>query len=443
MYLSKKIKRINSSYIIISLLTISILGLLLSSPFSISIKIAFPLLFFFILVFVIKPELSILLLILIRPLIDRFTNIRFTENINLLGIFSVLFIVFLIFLFFKYRKFELAPSNIRLYHIFLLVSLLSVINSVNVPESLMFFIRFVSLLAIYLIIFNMVQQENDAIKVIKCVIYSSIIPIIVGFYQYTIGKGMIIQGFNRLNSTFIHPNPYAFYLITIFFAIMCLYYLEKHITGKSDLKFKIGLSVLVLVQLVFTYTRGAWIGTMVGLFVVAIFIKKSRKWILISSIVFILLFLPQIINRIIELINPPPKYYMTSWDIRREQWNYLLKKAFIDKPFLGYGLGQSMFAAQKYSPFLIGPHNDYLRVLIEIGIIGLISWFLFLTQNLWNLLKKIRSGIYSELNTILLSLFIALLVSSFADNLIYSISVVSYLFVMLAVIHKLNFLNST
>ena len=80
MYLYKKINRTNSLYIAFSLLIISIIGLLLSTSFPIAIKIAFPLFLFFILIFTIKPELSILFLILIRPLIDPFTNIRFTEG---------------------------------------------------------------------------------------------------------------------------------------------------------------------------------------------------------------------------------------------------------------------------------------------------------------------------------------------------------------------------
>lgn len=306
----------------------------------------------------------------------------------------------------------------------------------------MFFIRFLSLLAIYLVIYNIVKKENDALKVIKCVICSSIVPIIVGFYQYAVGEGMIMQGFNRLNSTFTHPNVYSFYLIIIFFSIMYLYHLEKYINGKSNLILKTVLSIFVLIQIVFTYTRGAWIGIMVGLFVVALFIRKTRKWIIISLIVFIIVFSSQIINRLNDLINPPTKYYISSWEFRLEHWNVLLKKAFIHKPFLGYGLGQSLYAAKKYSLFSQVAHNDYLRVLIEIGLVGLVPFLLFLINNLWILFKKIRSGIYSELNTILLGLFISLLFSSFADNLLYSISVCSYLFILLAVGHKLNYLNS-
>jgi O-antigen ligase len=321
---------------------------------------------------------------------------------------------------------------------------LSTINSVNITESIMFFIRFVSLLAIYLLIYNIVQKENDALRVIKCVIYSSIIPMIFGFYQYITGKGILSSEFYRyrLNSTFTHPNMYAFYLVIIFFSIMYLYFLEKHINGKSDMIFKVCLSISVLIQLVFTYSRGSWIGTMVGLLVVALFINKSRKWILISSLVFIALFSPQIVSRILDLINPPSKNYISSWEFRLEIWGALIKNAFIHKPFLGYGLGQSTFAAEKYSQFSNYPHNDYLRVLIEIGLAGLISFLLFLAHNLWSLYKKIRIGIYSELNTILLGLFVALLVSSFAGNLIYAITVVSYFFIMLAVGQKLNYLDS-
>lgn len=323
---------------------------------------------------------------------------------------------------------------------------MSVVNSVNPAESLMYLIRLISLLAIYLSIYNIIQVENDALKILRAVIYSSIIPVSLGFYQYIVGGGLLSPefNFNRLNSTFIHPNVYAFYLITILFYIIFLYYLEKYITGESDLRFKIVLSILVLIQLVFTYSRGAWIGVMAGLLVVALFMKETRKWIVISSILFIIVFLPQILNRTTDLMGPSlKKYSMSSWTYRLELWHALLKNAFIHKPLLGYGLGQSVFAAKKYSLFTIIPHNDYLRILIELGVTGLIPFLLFWMYNLWNLFKRFKwEKTYPKLNTVLLGFLTALLVCSFADSIIYAISNAGYMFALLAVGHKLNFLNS-
>lgn len=425
--------------IILSLAT----GLILSRPVPLSFKIGGFLLSALLLWFIYNPMAAILILIFMRPLVDPFTNIHFSQNINLLGAFSILYVVFLIFLLPRRLEIKIAPSGVRFYYIFLFALLLSVLNSISITESMMFFIRFVSLLAIYLLIYNIIQVKNDALKVIKAIVYSSIIPIFIGCYQFFTGKGMLSSDFSsqRLESTFVHSNMYAFYLVTIFFSILFLYYLEKNINGSSNLPFKVGLSMLVLSQLVFTYTRGAWIGILAGLFVVSLFMKETRKWIIISAIFFIMIFLPPILHRVSDLVGPQ-RHHMSSWAFRLEHWYALFNNAFVHKPLLGYGLGQSAFAAEKYSRFVIIPHNDYLRVLIETGATGIISFLLFWVHSLWIVLKKAPGRHFPELNTILLSLLIALLVCSFADNLIYSISVIGYLFVLLAVGHKLNFLDS-
>ncbi len=189
-------------------------------------------------------------------------------------------------------------------------------------------------------------------------------------------------------------------------------------------------------------TRGAWIGIIVGLLIVSTLIKETRKFVGIYLIILLLIFLPQILDRIADLIERPRRsYYMSSCAFRLEHWYALLKNAFIHKPLLGYGLGQSMFVAVKYSRFTNIPHNDYLRILIEVGIIGLLPFIIFWAHNIMRLFRKIQKKVNLEFNSILLSLTASLLVSSAADNLIYSISISGYLFALMAVCHKLNSLE--
>lgn len=452
MYLLRKANWPHGLSIIFGLMMLGSIGLFLSSSFPVSIKIGFILLLFLFLYFVTNPFITVLALLFIRPVIDMFTTIRFGENVNLLGLFSALYIIFAILLFFRYKlsksqRFEIAPTGVRFYYIVLFVSLLSLLISAEAVESLMFLIRFISLLAIYLLVYNIIETEEDALKVVKAIVYSVLVPVFVGFYQYFTGKGKVDVEFDTLRiwSTFTHPNMFAFYLVIIFFSILFLYYLEKQMFGKSNIRFKVVLSAPVLALSVLTYTRGAWIGIVVGLFIVSLFTKSARKWILISAIVFFVIFSPMIYSRMCDLVEPTTKggyQHMSSWVFRLEQWNSLLKNAVVHKPWFGYGLGQSLFVAKKYAKFVLVPHNDYLRILIELGLVGLIPFLLFWAQNVRGLFKKIFYKTYPELNTIILGLLIAMLVCSMADNLIYSISVVGYLFALLAVMHKLNVIAS-
>ncbi|MBM2832848.1 MAG: hypothetical protein HW406_9 [Candidatus Brocadiaceae bacterium] len=452
MYLLKRINWLDGLYYIFGLMMLGSMGLFLSSSFSVSIKIGFILLLFLFLYFATNPLLTVLMLLFIRPVIDMFATVRFGENVNLLGLFSALYIMFAILLFFRYRlsnsqRFEIAPSGIRFYYVVLFFSALSILVSANAVESMMYLIRFTSLLAIYFLVYNLIQVEDDALKIVKSIVYSSFVPILMGFYQYITGKGKFDVEFGTLRiwSTFMHPNMFAFYLVVVFFSVLFLYYLEKHIFGKSDVRFKIVLLMPVLSLLLLTYTRGAWIGIMVGILIVSVFIKSTRKWILISAVVFFILFSPMIYSRMGDLLVASHKggyQHMSSWEFRIEQWHSLLKNAFVHKPWFGYGLGQSIFVANKYAAFVLIPHNDYLRIMIELGLFGLIPFLLFWIHNVRNIFKRISNKAYRELNTVVLALLIAMLICSFADNLIYSISVIGYLFALLAVMHKMNFIAS-
>lgn len=102
-----------------------------------------------------------------------------------------------------------------------------------------------------------------------------------------------------------------------------------------------------------------------------------------------------------------------NWRIA--QWSFLID-AWKQSPLLGYGLGTSQYITyfQNYA------HNDYLRFLAETGIIGFVSFIVFLGIQMLRLVKILQSSpILSQrrkLSSIMIAIFVAILVGMATDN---------------------------
>ena len=101
-------------------------------------------------------------------------------------------------------------------------------------------------------------------------------------------------------------------------------------------------------------------------------------------------------------------------------WNWsLFVKEWKNKPILGYGLDTT---GDLISPLKNEAHNDYLRFLVETGLIGLALYLIFLYIlgfELWKLYIRARSDIdFSYLALVTFSIYVAWIVGSFADNYI-------------------------
>ncbi|MEW6041732.1 MAG: O-antigen ligase family protein [Elusimicrobiota bacterium] len=131
--------------------------------------------------------------------------------------------------------------------------------------------------------------------------------------------------------------------------------------------------ILVCTALVFTFTRGAWIGALVAIGIISVI--RNKKLLLIPLAIIVLLFLiPQTRTRIIEQTFRP-----TDGDIQRvfiwESSITLLK----ERPFLGWGLDTYKEIVEgRYKKGLghFHSHNIYIGLFQETGIFGLLSFLL-------------------------------------------------------------------
>lgn len=418
----------------------AVTGVLLSLSLPIPILLFFFLVVVVMLLLVIKPFNVLLVILLGRPLLDLFSSVRLSESLNLLGLVSLSYIVFLLYLIVVRKTLNLVSNYMNWFYVFIFAASLSIIYSYDPINSLVYLMRFLSLCSLFLITYSLIQKKEDALLVVKCTVFSSLVPAFIGFYQFISQSGKQDSEFAHLRifSTFAHPNMYAFYLLVVFFALIYWYYLEREIYGKSFQKSKIIIALIILSQILLTYTRGAWLGLFLGLILLAFFIRELRKPLFILALIGGVLVAPKIYERLLDLFQPVNKYHLSSWGFRIKHWEALFLDTLNNRLIFGCGLGQSLYAAKQYSAFLLIPHNDYLRVFVETGIVGVSAYLLFIGNLMKKLYDQCRLNNRRELSLVMFCLLSALLLSSFADNLIYSITVVGYLFVMLAVSQRVN-----
>ncbi len=193
---------------------------------------------------------------------------------------------------------------------------------------------------------------------------SAVIPLFWGAYQllHGVGRQNLLHGGLRIQSTFDHPNDYGFYLVVVLVAAWGLY---NVLEGRAQL-FVMAMAVACLGSAALTLSRSAYAA--LGL-VVIIVGWKYRRLLLGLSVVggAILLAVPRVITRVTDLANPREgANHGNSLLGRLSIWSGEVEE-FRHRLFLGHGWGFTLASQDKAS------HNDYLRLMVEGGVVGLIS----------------------------------------------------------------------
>jgi O-antigen ligase len=98
------------------------------------------------------------------------------------------------------------------------------------------------------------------------------------------------------------------------------------------------------------------------------------------------------------------------------QWRFnawsALWQFFIDKPIFGQGFGATR-NLNLAGAFL--PHNEYLRLLIETGIVGIMFFAVFSFSIFFKVYVNVKKTL-SELQLITFSLLIAFYINAFSEN---------------------------
>ena len=239
-------------------------------------------------------------------------------------------------------------------------------------------------LMFFFIVIKLLRDVNGAKKLIKVMIFTGIYMSIIGIYQvianvetpsYWTDKAEITSG-PRAYSIVGNPNVLGCLLVMIIPFAVSLIFSEKLIWRKFLYTMATGL---MGVCLIFTGSRSSWIALGLALFIYALLSKKYN--LIIALVVFAGLaytLIPSVQSRINYLLDPA--YIVSSFKGGRfARWPKAYEM-FLSNLFFGVGFGQfgGAVATNYKVPNYFYVDNYYLKIAVEMGIFGLITFLIAL-----------------------------------------------------------------
>lgn len=310
-------------------------------------------------------------------------------------------------------------------------------------------IRFVTRLAApfftYLIISDMIDRKMVR-DVIRAIYWSSAIPIAYGFFQLFTGAGnRITAGYVRVNSTFWHPAHFSMYLTFLF----CLAYAEFLDPRAKNRAWRVAyIGCLVVLEIV-TYTRISWLAFAVC-FVYLSLAYGRRTNIVVGALAsgFVALAWGQgIIDRVasstqaMTTVGIDTVYDLnTSVGWRLYFWDEILRR-FVDRPWLGFGSGSSVVLGEELFGIEASPHNGYLRVLYETGIVGFVTFLLVFVVMFRQGMRLLRQNFALRLtyvNHVYITMTLSYVLLNLTDNILEYYEVAVYQWAILSLVEYNN-----
>lgn len=295
-------------------------------------------------------------------------------SLTIVGIFYIL-----------QKRVNLRSTPIALPFFFLVaVSLISIFHSPDKLHSMRWSLRFFSIFVIYCLVLDIFNDKARINRIYLAMVFSLTIPLIMGGWGYINKTGMVdLGGFIRISSTFNNPVPTGIFIMICLSSVLVLLFsntpnLIKLLVGI------IGLASLGLLYL--TYTRVAWMGTLLMIVLFGLLVRRrSVLWLLIFILILAAL-TPGVWQRLESFLKPIPGLLEPglNWRIHNLKQAFFI---FLERPLIGHGGGTSrdlMFV--KYGSAKL-PHNGFLTLAIELGLLGLVCFlailFILMKQAFW------------------------------------------------------------
>ncbi|MBL4796372.1 MAG: O-antigen ligase family protein [Oleispira sp.] len=190
----------------------------------------------------------------------------------------------------------------------------------------------------------------------------------------------------RISGTFmgLGSNEMAAYSVTM--ALVCL---GCVLTCWNDKKYRYVFSVFFMFSgacVLYSYSRGAYIGFILGAAMILLRYRNTAK--LIAPIIVILSFgianLPPSVSERFSSIDAEEGERDESAQSRFVFWGIAFNK-FLESPLVGYGY--RTVQDSRINPHEMDTHNYYIKMLVERGLVGFIT-FLLLLRVYWSVIKR-------------------------------------------------------
>lgn len=408
----------------------------------------------------------IMIILCITPFL--FTPSLFDDYYFIKALFITLFTLLILIKWTLYEKSKInmlinMSSIVKLNLLYLFLMLLSTSFSVNILNSLLGIQnRWEGLVILIsysmLLIFSSQYFELSYTK-LKILVISGCIMSTIGILQFlTILKDPIYyfpinMNFAKSFGTLGNPNYLGAYLTVMLSMSVYMYIYYGHF-------FYLISSNLIYTSLITSMTRGSWLGSAISLLILFLFFliceKSYRKVIaIVISFITITIVLDVFLHGVIVLrffsiileflqIAGPEVPDINSGSYRILIWTSLIK-VLPKYPLLGVGISNIRFIFETYySPIVnqmhsIGwdgfdrAHNEFLHIAATTGIPAMITYILLLVNSIQIAICNLQ---IKRENILLISI-----ISGYAVQSFFSVSIVSFSFIIWIFMGTVDFLN--
>lgn len=344
------------------------------------------------------PALAVLFLILERPISGVFFLVLLAPlapTMALAGL-SVLTIFSLALKSITDTDFKWRISGIGfLLMAFLFVYLIGAINSFSMVKSLSIWAIYAAFIFSYFMIINLIRDRKQLKHILVTFVFSGLLVCLYGIAQYVFGwdtqqawmdEEMFSDIKMRIYSTLENPNVLGEYILLVLPASIGLMWISKKIWQKITYA---GISGIMLVALIMTFSRGCWVGLMASAAAFVTFAAGKLWGLALIALPIIPAILPEsIINRFTSIGDMKD----SSTSYRVYIWMGTLSMI---KDFWLCGIGMGEEAFKSVYPFysyngIVAPHshNLFLQILVESGAVGIILFLVILVF----FFKRIMTG---------------------------------------------------
>ena len=266
----------------------------------------------------------------------------------------------------------------------IITALISSIFSIDVLSSLDYFrSEILKSTFIFFAIINFVDNEKHIKRLVWFLMLSFILMNLYGLAEYF---AILKPIGGKLDATLGHHNKVGMFADLVF-PIIFLFLLKA-----KGWKMRVpaaAFTLLSLVAIIFTQSRGAWISISLAIIITALFYDRKMLGAVAVVLIVLPLLLPVgIMKRVITIFDL--KDYMKPGKVLLERplvWRGAVK-IIKEYPIIGAGTGSDIFyklyvdigfKPKKAKQKLGHAHNQILETLVENGIVGLIAQILFFT----------------------------------------------------------------
>lgn len=300
---------------------------------------------------------------------------------------------------------------------------ISVAFSDHPLESSLELVRMGTVVVIVLALGHAIRSWDDVRRFLIAFFCSAILPIAVAGSELLRGGGARLtpEGVSRINGTFQHPNPFGAYLFLVIVLAVALF---PHVSNRWRWGLG-GVAVASAGILITTYTRGAWVATVIGLAIVGLLQSRRVLWLMGASILAAVLLVPSVGSRLSDLSQERTVYGAPGNSLvwRFQYWQQAL--ALQDDPVFGIGLRGIELEDEDAA----AAHNDYVRLYVETGIVGLLAYlwlFVALYREAIRTYRRAPPGVGRGLAVAFLATLTGIVILSMAANVVSQLVILWY-----------------